>query len=222
MKSLLAGHAEAMRQLDRAQQWVQREGEALDVSALPSFGFSHRSLMWWGTAGMIAIEGMVFALTVVSYFYLRSHAQTWPMRAAPPDLIWGTLNTVILIASLIPNEWAKKAAERLDLAQVRLALIACLAFGLAFLVVRVFEFGALNCRWDDTAYASVVWVIMGLHTAHLLTDVLDTAVLAVLMVQPAIEGRRFVDVSESAVYWYFVVLAWLPLYAVVYLSPRWA
>ena len=50
---------------------------ALDVSRLPSHGFSHRSPMWWGTLGMIAIEGTVFALTVMCYFYLRSHSASW-------------------------------------------------------------------------------------------------------------------------------------------------
>ena len=32
-----------------------RRGDALDVAELPSYGFGHRSLMWWGTAGMMAI-----------------------------------------------------------------------------------------------------------------------------------------------------------------------
>jgi heme/copper-type cytochrome/quinol oxidase subunit 3 len=32
--------------------------------------------------------------------------------------------------------------------------------------------------------------------------------------------RRFVDVSENSFYWYFVVLTWLPIYAVIYLVPR--
>ena len=27
-----------------------RRGSALDVAGLPSYGFSHRSLMWWGRA----------------------------------------------------------------------------------------------------------------------------------------------------------------------------
>jgi heme/copper-type cytochrome/quinol oxidase subunit 3 len=75
-------------------------------------------------------------------------------------------------------------------------------------------------RWDTNAYGSVVWMLMGLHTAHLLTDVLDTVVLAVLMFTGPLEGKRFVDVSENSLYWYFVVVAWLPLYAVVYLAPR--
>ena len=46
---------------------------ALDVRHLPSFGFGQRSLMWWGTMGLMLIEGTVFALAIVMYFYLRSH-----------------------------------------------------------------------------------------------------------------------------------------------------
>jgi cytochrome c oxidase subunit I+III len=33
-------------------------------------------------------------------------------------------------------------------------------------------------------------------------------------------GKRFVDVSENALYWWFVVLTWLPIYATLYLAPR--
>ena len=61
---------------------------------------------------------------------------------------------------------------------------------------------------------------MGLHTAHLLIDTVDTLVLAVLMHTGPLEGKRFADVSENAVYWYFVVLSWLPIYFVIYWAPR--
>src|SRR3954466_2176892 len=84
----------------------------LDVAELPSFGFSHRALTWWGTLGMIAIEGTVFVIAIVAYFYLRSHSSQWPPSSLPPDLIWGTLNTGILLVSLIPNQWLKSAAEK--------------------------------------------------------------------------------------------------------------
>ncbi|HEX6706662.1 MAG TPA: cytochrome c oxidase subunit 3 [Albitalea sp.] len=215
-----SSRVKAIEQRDRSLARVRSEGAALDVSELPSFGFSHRSLMWWGTAAMIAIEGTVFALGVVSYFYLRSHSTTWPMGCPAPDAGWGTLNTAILLASLWPNQWTKSAAERLDLKVVRIGLVVCLLFSVAFLVVRALEFTSLHCRWDDSAYGSIVWMLIGLHTTHLLTDALDSAVLTALMFTEPTEGRRFVDVSESAVYWYFVVLTWLPLYAVIYLAPR--
>jgi heme/copper-type cytochrome/quinol oxidase subunit 3 len=196
------------------------EDGALDVRGLPSFGFSHSSLMWWGTAGLMAIESTVFAVAVIMYFYLRSHADAWPMSARPPDLAWGTINTVVLVLSAVPNHFAKRAAERLDRRGVQLWLTICLAFAFVFLVVRGFEMAALNVRWDASAYGSIVWLLMVLHTVHLVTDTWDTTVLDVLFFTGPLEGRRYVDVSENALYWYFVVLSWLPIYAVVYVAPR--
>jgi heme/copper-type cytochrome/quinol oxidase subunit 3 len=99
-------------------------------------------------------------------------------------------------------------------------LVVCLLLALVFLVVRAFEFAALNVSWYTNAYGSVVWLLLGLHTTHLITDTVDTAVLAVLLFTGPMEGKRFVDVSENAVYWYFVVLSWLPIYAVIYGAPR--
>jgi cytochrome c oxidase subunit 3 len=193
---------------------------ALDVSELPSYAFGTRSLFWWATMGVIAIEGTVFVMMLVTYFYLRSQADMWPLGVQPPELLWGTLNTVIMVLSVIPNHWAKHAARRHDLATTRLAMVVALAMALAFLVVRVFEFVALNCRWDTNAYGSAVWTLLGLHTVHLVTDFADSMVLAVLLFTGPLEGKRFVDVFENAMYWDFVVLAWLPIYAVIYWAPR--
>jgi heme/copper-type cytochrome/quinol oxidase subunit 3 len=198
---------------------LERE-QQLDVSRLPTYGFGHRSLMWWGTMGLMVIEGTVFALTVAAYFYLRSHAREWPMNAAPPELVWGTANTVLLLVSLIPNHLAKRAGERLDLAAVRLWLVVCLVFGIGFIALRAMEFTSLNTRWDSQAYGSAVWTLMVMHTIHIVTDAFDTAVLTVLMFTGPLQGKRFVDVSENALYWVFVVLSWLPIYAVVYWVPR--
>jgi cytochrome c oxidase subunit I+III len=35
-----------------------------------------------------------------------------------------------------------------------------------------------------------------------------------------VEGRRFVDVEENAFYWYFVVIAWIPVWFTIYVAPR--
>jgi cytochrome c oxidase subunit III len=199
---------------------VNRAPASIDVAGLRSYAFGHHSLMWWGTWGMMLIEGTVFALAVAAYFYLRSHASVWPLSALPPDLLWGTLNTVILLASAVPNHLAKKAAQQERVAGVRLWLCVGLVFGFAFIAVRVLEFGALNVRWDSSAYGSVVWTLMGFHTAHLVTDVLDTVILAVLFFTGPLSGKRFVDVAENALYWYFVVWVWLPVYLTVYWGAR--
>jgi heme/copper-type cytochrome/quinol oxidase subunit 3 len=162
----------------------------------------------------------VFALAVMTYFYLRSHANVWPMGRFPPDLLWGNINTLVILVSLLPNWLAKRAAEKLDLAEVRKWMVVSSLFGLAILGVRVFEFTTLNTRWDSDAYGSAVWMLIGLHTTHLLTDFYDTVVLTVLMFTGPLEGKRYVDVSENAGYWYFVVFSWLPIYAVIYWGAR--
>ena len=127
-------------------------GLVLDVRALPTYGFGHRSLMWWSTMGLMLIEGTVFAVAVMMYFYLRSMAPAWPMAAIAPDLRWGTLNTIVLVASLMPNQFAKRAAEREDLERTRIWLAICLLASVAFLAIRGFEFAALNVNWYTNAY----------------------------------------------------------------------
>src|SRR5215210_6136111 len=121
----------------------------IDVSHLPTYAFGHRPLTWWATWSMIFMEGTMLVVFLISYFFLRTRVPDWPPGVTPPpDLLWGTLNTGIILASFVPNHFAKKAAERLDLSGVRIWMIVTLAFAVAFAVVRVFEFNALNCRWD--------------------------------------------------------------------------
>jgi cytochrome c oxidase subunit 3 len=193
---------------------------ALDVSALPKSAFGHHSVMWWATMCMIAIEGTAFALGITSYLYLKGRVPHWPPTGPAPGLLWGTVNVLILLASAWPNALAKKAAERFDLRAVRVWMVVCLVFAVGFNAIRFLEFSHLNVRWDTNAYGSVTWFLLGLHTTHVLTDFLDSAVLTAVMCFGRVDEQRFVDVSENALYWYFVVVSWLPIYAVIYLAPR--
>jgi cytochrome c oxidase subunit I+III len=192
----------------------------VDAMALPSYGFGHRSLMWWGTLGVIAIEGTVFLLAIAVYLYVWTRTSPWPPDVAPPALTWGTLNLAILLASAVPNAYTKRAAEAHDLRRTRIGMLVCLAFAVAFLVVRGVEFATLNVRWDSNAYGSAVWALLVLHTTHLVTDAYDSIVLAALLHTGPLESRRFVDVAENAFYWHFVVAAYVPIYAVIYLASR--
>jgi len=193
----------------------------IDVSRLPTYAFGHHALTWWATWSMILMEGTMLVILLISYFFLRTAVPEWPpAHTLPPNLFWGTLNTAIILASVFPNQLAKKAAESLDVKGVRLWMIVTLLFGVAFAVVRIFEFKNLNCHWQQNAYGSIVWFNMGFHTAHVLTDMVDTVVLIVLMFVGPIEGPRFVDVSENSIYWNFVVVIWLLIYSVIYLAPR--
>lgn len=193
-----------------------------DVSALPTHAFSYRSLTWWGIMAFMVIEGAAFALTIAAYFFLMSQEQEWAPRPwEPPGLVAGTLFTLVMLLSEIPNTMIKKAAESYDLAKVQKLLAVMTAIGALLFVIRAFEFNSLNVLWYDNAYGSIIWALLLLHTTHVATDWGDTVVLWRLMKTPHGEDpRRMVDTDENALYWRFVWLSWLPIYALIYWLPR--
>ncbi|HET6436284.1 MAG TPA: hypothetical protein VFG18_11380 [Xanthomonadaceae bacterium] len=192
-----------------------------DLSALPDHAFGSTSLGWWGVVGFMLIEGMGFVLAIGAYYFLLPNEHSWPPVNPPPSLLWGSLFTVLAVLSELPNQWVKKRAEQYDLAGVRIGLVLMVAIGLVLLGLRAFEFTALNVRWDTNAYGSIVWAILALHTLHMATDVYDSAVLAALVFLKKVDGRKFSDVADNALYWHFIVWSWVILYGVVYWTPRW-
>lgn len=193
----------------------------VDVAGLKDYGFGASTLGWWGVVGFMLIEGMGFVLTIGAYYYLLPNENVWPPTSPVPPLTWSTVVLLLGIASEIPNAWAKRAARRLDLQGVRIALTLVILFGLAMLGARWFEFDALNVLWQRSAYGSIVWAILLLHTVHTLTDVYDSVVLAVIAWFKDWDGRKFSDAADNAMYWHFIVWSWAVLYLVVYWTPRW-
>lgn len=193
----------------------------LNVADLPDHAFGHHSMSWWGTIGFMAVEGTFFGVLVATYLYGLGRAPEWPPAAvAPPPLLWGSINAGIMLLSCWPNHLYKRAAERMDIRGSRRWLLVAVGFGAAFLAVRAMEFVALGWRWDEHFYGSIVWAILIFHTLHILADFIECAVLAIIAHTKPVTPHRFTDFSDDAVYWYFVVAVWLPLYALVYLLPR--
>jgi heme/copper-type cytochrome/quinol oxidase subunit 3 len=191
-----------------------------DVSSVPDAGFGSRTLIWWGILGFILIEGGGFVLAAGAYLFLMSHTHPWPPQA-PPNLWAGALFTLVLAASEAPNIFTAKAAKAQKERPAIAGLFMMLAVGALLLVLRGFEFANLNVRWDDNTYGSIVWALMFLHTTHLVTDYADTLVLTAFTLSHEVDTERFSDIADNAMYWRFVVFAWLPIYALIYWVPRW-
>ncbi|MER9894855.1 cytochrome c oxidase subunit 3 [Mesorhizobium sp. M0119] len=198
-----------------------KQRPAADLSKLPTFGIGPRSPTWWGTLAFMALEGTGFALAAGTYLYLAYLSPKWPLGVPPPNHWPGTIVTLLLLASVVPNHILNRYTEACAMVPVRIGLIVMSLLGIAPLVVRWFEFPALNIYWDTNAYGSMLWVLLGLHTTHLITDVGDTLVLTVLMfTRHGHSGRRFGDVGDNVFYWDFVVATWIPIYLLIYWMPR--
>jgi cytochrome c oxidase subunit 3 len=192
----------------------------LDVSDVPSVAFGPSNTTWLANVFYMTIEGMMFALMFASYFYLRTRVQQWPPRHLAPDLRYGVANAVIFILSVIPARWVQKRAPSGDRAAIRIGLMVLAAFALLATAIRVFEFTTLNCRWSDDAYSSTLWVLIGMHAGHLVTELIETLVLLAIAFTDKMEGTRLADAAINSDYWYFVVVTGLLNFIFIYGLPR--
>ncbi len=194
----------------------------LDLSELPELGFGHGANVWWAVLGLIAIEGTMFALLAVSALYLRQAAPSWPPAGIPAPATRAALaNVIVLVVSLAPIIWMHGAARRFDARTVMIGLGIGTALALTALALRVAEFNALHVRWDSNAYGSIGWAILGMHAGHLLTSIIENVLIILVMRSPHRQAKHFVDAEVTALYWYFIVVSWLPLSALVFWVPQW-
>jgi len=193
----------------------------VDLAELPAVTFGRRATSWWGTVGFMVIEAATLAVCAVVYLYLRKNYHEWPPAPVPlPDLVMPTIGVIFLVLSNIPNRMLHQKTRQLDRRGVQvgllvLAIVASIAAG-----IRVFDFRDLNVHWDTNAYASAAWLSVALHSTLLLLQVVETWVFVVLLWFGPVEGKHFSDVEDTCVYWYFMSLVWVPIYFLVFLSPR--
>jgi len=199
-----------------------RRRAVLDVAMLDDHSFSTSAPIWWGNLLMILIEGTAFALMIVSYYYIRRNFNTWPPeRTYLPDMGVSTANVILQLVSLAPMWYASKLAFAHEPPEeIGRWLMLVVAFGLAAIVLRAFEFRGLHTRYDSNAYGSITWFILGTHLAHLIAGSLETLLIALVMFKGPVEKKHYTDTTVMAAYWYFVVGSWVVIWLVVFVSVR--
>jgi cytochrome c oxidase subunit 3 len=189
----------------------------IDVSGLPRHAQGLRSPLWWGTVLLIAIESTCFAVLFNSYLYLRNNFQEWPPDARL-HLLPGAVSLAALLLTLPPTWLYRRAAcgERF----VAMRRWVVIATGLTFVSIaaRVWELWAVPFQWTGSAYASVVWTSLGMHTFEVVTGAVESLFMCSVLFRARVELKTFEDVEASALFWFFSVLVWVPFAAVFYIE----
>jgi cytochrome c oxidase subunit 3 len=171
----------------------------------------------------IATEAVTFASAIASYFYLRfARGVDWPPPGEKqPDLLLAGIGTGVLVVSCVPTALAvRRARDGHDRAAGAGVLLSALG-GCAFLTLQVLDWVGEypSSRPSKDAYGSLFFSVTGLHAAHVLVGV----GMLLFLVASAAAGRlshgRWEPVRIVALYWYFMAVLALAVYATVYLSP---
>jgi cytochrome c oxidase subunit I+III len=194
-----------------------QEGEAPGEE--PSdLAWGAREPLFWGVVHLIIIEASGLALLLGAYFYLNGNEPSWPPPGVRSPLLWpAAVSTALLLATLPMQHSVNRAAARGDIRGMRTGLIVATILAVVFLVFRFVDFKTLPFYWDSHAYGSAVWVIVGYHTLHAVTGVIENLMLIALLFKGPVERKHALDVQLSGLYWYFMVCAWLPCFASIYL-----
>jgi cytochrome c oxidase subunit 3 len=202
---------------------------SLDVKELPAVGFDTHAPLWWGNAFLLMIETAMFGILVALYFSVMMNTNPFPpprvdrmpvIWNAAPELFLPTIGLAVLLISLIPGIWLDLSARRRDAGAVKIAVVVTLVFNIAAIVIRYYEYDSLLFKWNDNAYGSVTWMILGMHMLHLFVMFAEDTYLMLWTFIKGLDDKHALDLTVTAVYWYWIVAIWVPLYLLIYILPR--
>lgn len=201
----------------------------LDVSHLKPYAFDSHAPAWWGNVLLMCIETTTVALMVVSYLYLRQNFEDWPPPRTDvyptytfpfPDLPFATADAVLVALACGMMYWTDMQARKLRRGATLAGLAVMFVVAAVATYFRFMEFKQVHFRWDDNAYASVVWATLVLHLTYLFTALGEFGVMGAWLLSHDIDHKHALDVTLAGGFWYWVASTWLIIYFTMYWGPR--
>ena len=165
-----------------------------------------RPLGWWGTAILVATEATLFGTIFGTYYYLRFRSVQWPPHGIPPPSVTVPLVlTAALVLTSIPMQAAFNAARDGRLRAMRVALVVALVVQSGYLAMQIqlFSDDLHKFKPQESAYASIYYVMLGAHHAHVLVGIVLVA-WVLLRTTWGLTSYRLTLLQSTAFYWHFV------------------
>lgn len=178
----------------------------INQEAKPDVG---KPMLWVGIVSII----MLFAVLTSAYI-VRQAEGNWLQFSLPWEFY---LSTGIIVASSVTMLLAQKAVKNDDQAKLKQSLLVTLLLGIGFAISQFVAWGALIDQGifftgaRSNASGSYLYVLSGVHLAHLVGGVFAlgfTYVKALLGKYSSLKSR---GVELTATYWHFLDILWVYL-----------
>jgi cytochrome c oxidase subunit 3 len=169
----------------------------------------------------VASEAMFFAAFFGAYFTIYAATAVWPPLQIPiPSLTVSAVATALLVISGFTLSAGVGAARKGRLNQLNVWLAVTIVLGLAFLILQAYDYSNTGFSIHDGTYASLFYIMTGLHMAHVIGGVLFLILVLVQSRAGEFSIERHDPVRASAIYWHFVDIVWVGLFVIFYLLPH--
>jgi cytochrome c oxidase subunit 3 len=168
----------------------------------------------------IASEVMFFGGLFAAYFNARAtFAGDWapPHPAEPLEILPIALPiTIILVSSSVTMQMAVWAIRRGDQRAMRRWTALTLALGVIFLAGQLFDYSVLGFGISDGVFGTVFYTLTGFHGAHVFGGTVGLTILLARAMRGQFSARNHVAVEAVSIYWHFVDVVWIALFATLY------
>src|SRR5512138_2428720 len=162
--------------------------------------------------------------------YLARYPQEFAAAGREMHLVFGTLNTVILITSSLLAAMAVTAIQRDQRRTVLWLLGGTILCAAIFLFNKYLEWSAEIGRGiypdspklvagppGESVFYGLYYLTVGLHGLHVLVGGTLLSVVALRVGRGTIHGGDYVWLENGALYWHLVDLVWIFIFPLYYL-----
>jgi len=167
-----------------------------------------------GLGVFLAVATSLFAL-LISAYHMRMMGEDWS-KLALPRVLW--LNTAVLILASVAMQRTRIAARHGQLDRVQGGLIAGGVFTFSFLAGQLWAWQQMAAAGyfltANPAY-SFFYLLTAVHGLHLFGGLWVWGKTTARVLRGADVGKVRLSVELCTVYWHYLLLVWLVLFAVL-------
>lgn len=182
-----------------------------------SLGIDNKKIGMWL---FIASDCMFFGALIGTYLVYAGKSLVGPYPQDLFDIPLTTVSTFILLMSSLSVALAVQASQKADLKGLRRWLLVTVIMGLVFLGFQVYEFTHFvnsGLTLSTNLFGTTFYVLTGTHGVHVALGVIWLALLYFTALRGDTKRANPVNVEVAGLYWHFVDIVWIVVFAVVYL-----
>ena len=186
----------------------------------------------------ICSEIMFFSGLFAAYFNVRATARIWPpvVTGNPDDPAsmeaaahlteafnlhaepWFALGlTILLVISSFTCQFAVWAIRRDDRVGFIRNIGVTLVLGIVFLIGQIYDYLELGFGLSDGVFGTTFYTLTGFHGAHVFGGAIMLSVVLYRGLAGQFSSRHHDAVEATSLYWHFVDVVWIALFATLYI-----
>jgi heme/copper-type cytochrome/quinol oxidase subunit 3 len=185
-----------------------------------STGLSNWKLGFWVFIGS---ETLFFGSLIATYMVYEGRSIVGPYPPEILDIPLTTISTFVLLMSSLAMVLALDATAKGNRRGSVGWLLGTALLGSVFLAFQAYEFTHFyheGLRLDTNLFGSTFFILTGFHGAHVTVGVMWLLILAVEAIRGRLGPKDALKVEISGLYWHFVDVVWIIIFALVYLMSE--